>query len=76
MLLIICGVCTPAGRDLSAHPLLRALADRELPVRRGMLATIVFLRCTNARGQVRLRRRSNIPEHEVGSACRIAARCR
>ncbi|KAL4443356.1 hypothetical protein ABPG75_011093 [Micractinium tetrahymenae] len=40
-----------AGRDLSAHPLLRALADRELPVRRGMLATIVFLRCKNARGQ-------------------------
>ncbi|KAL4429220.1 hypothetical protein ABPG77_010199 [Micractinium sp. CCAP 211/92] len=39
------------GRDLSAHPLLRALADRELPVRRGMLATIVFLRCANARGQ-------------------------
>lgn len=40
-------------RDLSAHPLLQALADRELPVRRGMLATIVFLRCENARGQAR-----------------------
>ncbi|KAI7836473.1 hypothetical protein COHA_009690 [Chlorella ohadii] len=40
-----------AGRDLSDHPLLRALAERELPVRRGSLATIVFLRDRNAKGQ-------------------------
>lgn len=39
-------------RDLSGHPLLRALAERELPVRRGSLATIVFLRDRNAKGQV------------------------
>lgn len=40
-----------ANRDLGGHPLLQALADRELPVRRGMLATILFLRDWNARGQ-------------------------
>ncbi|PSC75391.1 flagellar basal body [Micractinium conductrix] len=40
-----------AGCDLADWPLLQALAERELPVRRGMLATIVFLRDRNARGQ-------------------------
>jgi hypothetical protein len=41
-----------AGADLRGHPLLQALAERELPVRRGTLATIIFLRDRNARGQV------------------------
>jgi hypothetical protein len=39
-------------RDLSAFPLLRALAERELPLRRGNLATVVFLQDRNERGQV------------------------
>ena len=40
-------------RDLSALPLLQALAERELPLRRGSLATVLFLRDRNERGQVR-----------------------
>ena len=40
-----------AGRDLAAVPLLAALAQREPAVRKGSLATIVFLRDRNGRGQ-------------------------
>lgn len=47
-----CCPCHPPNRDLSAYPLLRALTERELPVRRGSLATIVFLRDRNPKGQV------------------------
>eukprot|EP00887_Chlorella_sp_A99_P001087 scaffold14.g1087.t1 len=39
------------GRDLSGSPLLQALAQREAAVRKGTLATIVFVRGRNARGQ-------------------------
>lgn len=40
------------GAPLQGRPLLQALAERELPVRQGMLATIVFVRDRNTRGQV------------------------
>lgn len=40
-----------AGKDLSALPLLAALAEREELVRNGKLTTIIFLRDRNAKGQ-------------------------
>ncbi|CEO99693.1 Cilia- and flagella-associated protein 299 [Plasmodiophora brassicae] len=39
-----------AGKDLSAHRLLKALADREEDIRNGKLTTIVFIRDRNAKG--------------------------
>lgn len=40
-----------AGLDLSAHPLLAALADREELVRAGKLSTIVYIRYIDERGR-------------------------
>lgn len=40
-----------AGKELSAYPLLSALAQREEAVRNGKLTTIIFIRDRNAKGQ-------------------------
>ncbi|GAQ81724.1 hypothetical protein KFL_000890130 [Klebsormidium nitens] len=39
------------GKDVEGHPLLMALAQREEPVRSGKLATIIFVRDVNSKGQ-------------------------
>eukprot|EP00243_Klebsormidium_subtile_P010887 TRINITY_DN5969_c0_g1_i1.p1 TRINITY_DN5969_c0_g1~~TRINITY_DN5969_c0_g1_i1.p1 ORF type:complete len:234 (-),score=53.91 TRINITY_DN5969_c0_g1_i1:347-1048(-) len=39
------------GKDVEGHPLLMALAQREEPVRSGKLATIIFVRDFNSKGQ-------------------------
>jgi hypothetical protein len=40
-----------AGKDLTTHPFLQALANREELVRNGKLTTIIFIRDYNAKGQ-------------------------